>query len=317
MEILNPKSEQEWLALRTKDITSTEISALFGLSPYLTKFELWHRKKNNTGLAFESNDRVKWGLRLQDSIAAGLAEDNKWTVRRMDEYIRNPKLRIGSSFDFGVIESTARSENSNISDMIEGLLEIKNVDALIFKEGWAINDDGTIEAPAHIEIQVQHQLLVSERSFAFIGSFIGGNRIEIIKRIPDQQIFEAIIKEAELFWKSIDENNPPAPDFKADAKFISKLYGYAEPGSVFDARGNESFAELCKKHKEYGDAEKEAAEKKEAIKAELLTKIGNAEKVLGDGFSSITCGSVGPAEISYTREGYRMFRINWPRKKKE
>ena len=100
-------NEQEWLALRLEDITSTEVSALFNLSPYQTEFELWHRKKNKEIVTIEANQRMKWGTRLQDSIARGIAEDNGWNVRRMDEYVRIPELRIGSSFARGALVAQA------------------------------------------------------------------------------------------------------------------------------------------------------------------------------------------------------------------
>ncbi len=112
-----PKNETHWLEMRAQDITSTEISALFGISPYMTLFETWHRHKGNIVSSFEENERSTWGLRLQDSIAKGIAEDEGWKIRRMDEYMRNEKLRAGSSFDFDINGKE--------------LLEIKNVDGRV------------------------------------------------------------------------------------------------------------------------------------------------------------------------------------------
>ncbi|MCK5561232.1 MAG: YqaJ viral recombinase family protein, partial [Thermoplasmata archaeon] len=159
-QIINPSNEKEWLELRTQDITSTEIGALFGISPYVTEYELWHRKKNQTIVDFEENERMKWGTLLQDSIAAGIAEEQGWQIRRMDEYIRGSELRLGSSFDFSIEPDEANKDKA--------LLEIKNVDSLIFKQQWLKNEEtGKLEAPLHIEIQVQHQLLVSGRQYAY------------------------------------------------------------------------------------------------------------------------------------------------------
>ncbi len=74
MEIINPDNEQHWLECRTKDITSTEIAALFGISPYITEFELWHRKKSGVVVKFEENERMEWGTALQDAIAAKIGQ---------------------------------------------------------------------------------------------------------------------------------------------------------------------------------------------------------------------------------------------------
>jgi len=319
--------EKTWLEERKKDITSTEISALFGISPYMTKFELWHRKKNNIEVDFEMNDRVQWGMRLQDAIAAGVAEDNHWQIKRMDEYIRIPELRIGASFDFSIEQNapTPIPVNFNLEPgkvyyappfdgtVGVGLLEIKNVDSLIAKNKWIIDGDN-VEAPPHIEIQAQHQMLVSGRSFCYIAALVGGNRVILIKREPDQDIFEAIKKEVALFWKSIDENKAPEPDFTKDAKVISKLHQFSEPGSIYNAEGDNEIFTLAKRYKELGTAIKSCDDEREGIKSQILMKIGDAEKVLGDGFS-ISASTVGPAHVEYERQGYRGFRIFWRKEK--
>lgn len=329
MEIIKPASQEEWLALRAKDITSTEAPALFGLSPYCTEFELWHRKREATVVAIEENERMKWGKRLQDAIAAGIAQDNIWAIRRMDEYVRVPELRLGSSFDFRVqahphllledgkapvpFPHEAGKETESDCDDDE-LLEIKNVDALIFKDKWIVDEDGNVEAPPHIEVQVQHQLLVSNLKRARIGALIGGNKVMLITRDRDDRIVSAIKAKAAAFWKSIDDGIAPAPDFRRDAEFIGQLYGYAEPGRVIDASESADVAALVASYRAAQQAEKKAGEDKEAAKAALLMQIGDAEKVLGPGWS-ISAGMIGPANIEYERKPYRNFRVNVSKKK--
>lgn len=301
VQTLIPKSEAEWLEFRKQDITSTEVAALFNLSPYLSEFELWHRKKDGMDSGFEPNDRIKWGQRLQDSIAHGVAEDNGWKVRRMDEYLRVPDLRMGSSFDFSIESCT--------DDPRIGLLEIKNVDALIFRDQWAVDGD-TLEAPSHIEIQVQHQLAVSGRAFAYLAALVGGNRVVLIKRTPDQAIITAIKSKVQAFWKSVDENTPPSPDFHRDAEFISKLYGYAEPGKVFDASSDSEIQTLMERYKALAGQVKTAEDEKDAIKAQILTRVGDAEKVEGSAWS-ISCGIIGECPVSYVRKAYRNFKPSY------
>src|SRR3989304_3721530 len=99
---ISPENKEQWLEERTKDITSTDIAALFGISPWTTAYELWYRKKDRLIVEIEENQRMKWGLRLQDAIAAAIAEEQGWHIRRMDEYGRIPELRVGSSFDFSI-----------------------------------------------------------------------------------------------------------------------------------------------------------------------------------------------------------------------
>ena len=321
IESIIPENKEHWLQLRMQDITSTDVSALFGLSPYCTKFELWHRKKRGEIVDFKENKRMKWGTKLQDTIAETIAEEQGWKVRRMDEYMRDTKLRAGASFDFSIEEIVEKdlvkwqldsiADGRDINDFINtlGLLEIKNVDGLVYRDKWT--DD---EAPNHIEMQVQHQLMVSCREFAYIGALIGGNDEKLIRRERDEVVIKAMRQAIKDFWISIDNNEPPSPDFKADAEFIAKLYGYAEPNKLFDARGNAAVLDLAQEYKRLGEEVKQRTTAKDAIKAQLLIIIGDAEKVTGDGFS-ISAGIVSENDISYHRNAYRMFKPSWKKKK--
>ena len=296
--IIKPTSEADWLSLKTLDITSTEISALFGCSPYQTAFELWHRKMSGVVIQLKKNERMFWGTRLEAAIAAGIAEDQGWTIRRMDEYVRQPKLRMGASFDFA------------ISD--DGLLEIKNVDSLAYRDGWLVNGDD-IEAPPHIELQVQHQLTVSGRAYAYIGALIGGNSLKLIRREPMPEIISAIRQKVAEFWKSIDDNIEPSPTFPQDTEAVIRLTQYAEPGKVI--AGTDDLTVKAAEYRRLGDEIKERQELRDTLKAEILLVIGDAEKVKGEEYT-ISAGITGEADIAYHRAAFRNFKITW-RKKNE
>ena len=296
---IETKDKEHWPELKSKDISSTEVAALFGLSPYLTKFELWHRKKNGSILSIDENERMKWGTRLEPAIAEGIGVDNGWDVAPFKNYMTIPELRLGSSFDYVIGNN-------------ESLLEIKNVDNLIFKDGWEIDEDGNIEAPPHIELQVQHQMLVSGINKCKIGALVGGNKLSLIEREIDKDITEKILNECGKFWKSIDDNTAPEPNFEKDAEFIMHLYNYAEPNKVMDS--NEEIQKLAKEYREWAQKAKDAGIKKDALKAQLLKNIGDSEKCKGDNFT-ISAGIVSEAEINYKRKAYRSFRIHWKKEK--
>ena len=292
-ELIPVTSREHWLSLRAQNLTSTEVPALFGLSPYQTEFEVWHRHKANTTVKIEENERMKWGNRLESAIALGIAEDKGFEVYPFKDYMRLTDLHLGSSFDYAIGD--------------DGILEIKNVDSLVFRNDWLEDEQGNFEAPPHIEIQVQHQLLVSGRKFAWIGVLVGGNRVALMKREPDETIQNAILKKAEKFWKSIAAGVAPSPNFERDVDFLMKLHGYAEPGKVIDAPSGADA--LAAKYAHIGDAIKNLEAERGGIKAQLITMIGDAEKVIGEGFS-ISAGVVGPTRVeAFDKKGYRNFRV--------
>jgi putative phage-type endonuclease len=299
-ESIVPKNDGHWHELRARDITSTEVAALFDINPYMTRFELWHRKKNQLIVQIEQNNRMKWGTRLEDAIARGIGEDQGWKIRRVNRYMRIPELRIGSSFDFEVTG-------------LDTLLEIKNVDGLAFRDGW-IADGDNVEAPPHIELQVQHQLAVSQKKSNTIGALVGGNNIVLLARPANVDVIAAIHRETKIFWDSIDANEPPAPDFSRDADFIASLYSTAAAGKILDASKDSAFRELATRYSEAQKTESTAKDAKEALKAEMLTMIGDAEKVMGGSFS-ISAGVVAGGPVSYERKPYRNFRLNWKKPK--
>lgn len=302
IEIIQPENEAAWLELRKKDITSTEVSSLFGISPYATSFETWHRKHDNLEISFEANERMIWGSRLQDSIAAGIFEDQGWVGHKKTEYMRDSDLRMGASFDFEFMHIDGEGQ----------LLEVKNVDSLAFKDGWIV-DGENVEAPPHIELQVQHQLAITGYKAAYIGALIGGNRVVLIRREPDAVVIQAIKDKIKAFWDSVASHTEPQPNFVKDAEFIARLYSFAEPGKVFNA--DERVSMLAAKYKAASAEVKAAEEKKDAAKAEILTIIGDAEKVVGENFS-ISAGITGPAHVEYDRAAFRNWRINWKKEKK-
>lgn len=306
---IKPTSEADWLAMRTQDVTSTESAALFNLSPYVTKFDLWHRKHSGVVPEFKVNDRMKWGNRLEAAIAHGIAEEQGWEIAPLKDYMRDPDLRLGSSFDY-VITSLGEPVH----------LEIKNVDYLAFRDGWIEHDDGSIEAPEHIEMQVQHQMAVSGWKRAFIGAFVAGNRYELIERERDETVIEAIKAAVTAFWRSVDEEQEPLPSWPTDADAVIRLNQYAQPEKILDASGDAILASLIEEYKSASKAVTAAEEDKDTAKARILQAIGDAEIVLADGWkisagmqaetppTVITAEMIGKTYGG--RKGFRNLRIN-------
>lgn len=294
-----PENEAHWHSLRAQDVTSTESPALFGLSPYMTAFELWHRKKSGEVYTIKDNERMFWGRRLETAIAHGLCEMNGWDGSPKKDYQRIEEVRMGASFDYYVWND----QNER------GMLEIKNVDFLAFRDNWTVGEDGEIEAPPHIEIQLQHQLHVSGYTWGAIGVLVGGNKPHVLIREYDPKVGKGIENKIREFWQSIEENHEPEPFYPDDAKFVQSLYGYAEPDKIFDARDDDVIATLCHDYAEAGKRERLAREDKDIAKAKLLELIGDAEKALAKGYT-ISAGVVAPSMIeAYERKGFRNFRI--------
>lgn len=311
-ETIVPASEKEWLAMREKDLTSTEASALFAASPYATEYELHHVKTGQLKKDFESNERMRWGNRLEAAIAAGIAEDFGLIVEPFKCYMRIPEVRMGSSFDYkivGIVEGFSGDERAR--DMFRqhgpGIMEVKNVDSLAFRRNW-LEDGDEIEAPPYIEFQVQHQLEVADMGWTLLAPLVGGNTPKPVLRERDRELGALIREKVAHFWARVDAGVAPEPDFTKDADTIAQLY-VDNDGSAIDLSDNPHVADLCRAYKAAGEEEKAAKERKSAAKAELLTIIEAAKSIQADGFK-ISAGTNKEVFKAYDRAAGQMVRIS-------
>lgn len=286
-ETLTFDTEEQWLAMRREDLTSTESSALFGVSPYNTEYQLYHVKRGEVDGSIEQNERMKWGNRLEAAIAEGIAEDYGLIVEPFKVYMRLAERRIGSSFDYKIvgITDTFDGEDETYRDLFRqlgpGLLEIKNVDGFIFRKSWS-EEDSEVEAPPHIEFQVQHQMLVSGLQWAVLAPLVNGNTPKPTYRVQSEKVHQGILSKAAAFWKRVDESNPPEPDFYRDGETIGRLLLDDDDEEV-DMSDNQYLAQLCQEEIEASIAKKEAEKEQKAKKAEIMTIIGHHRKVIVGG----------------------------------
>lgn len=297
-EIALPPARQ---AMRARHIGASEVAALFGLSPYLTLFELWHIKAGNLPAPdLSGSDRIFWGTVLEPAVAEGAAAMKGWKVRKVHRYSVHPRIPgMGASLDYEIVAH----------EHGPGCLEIKNVDWIVYRDTW---EDG--EAPLHIELQLQHQMACTSRSWGAIAALIGGNDLRVIERPRRLKTIEKIETAVAAFWQSIEAGTPPKPDFQADGATLSALYRDSIGGKVVDLSTDNRLADLCAIYKASGAAESAAEKEKAAAKAEMLEKIGDAERAICGPYS-ISAKTVAGGHVSYDREAYRGFRVTEKKEK--
>lgn len=303
-----PATRDEWLALRTQDVTASDIGALFGLGG-TSKYQLWMEKAKKEVVAFEDNKRMFWGRKLERAIAEGICEEMGWKlIDQPVTYYRDPRFNIGATPDF-FVEDPRRGR---------GLLQIKNVDFLVFKQKWSpAKDNG--EAPDYIEAQLQCELAVTGATWGAIGALVAGNDHHVYIRDAYADVIAAMQSECAKFWQSIRDDVPPPMDFQHDAEFIIKLNSKTTEGKVMDMGDNLELMDLVRQYQLHQAEEKNAQEAKDAIKAQIFVLAGDAEKVLlGDmklnvGTIKDSPGTLVTNEMVGTyvggRKGYRQLRV--------
>lgn len=263
------QNEDHWLQLRRQNIGGTEAAALFGVSPYMTKFELWHMKAGTIPEPdFDDNERVQAGQFLEPAIAAWAADKWGMKIRKVHRYIRHPGIAgMACTLDYEAFGTN------------EGFIpvEIKNVDSWIFKNEWECQGDEIINAPLHIMLQNQHQIGCVGAPYGWIIANVGGNSLKRMKLAARPAMIGMIEQEIPLFWQSVKDGVPPKPNFQEDAETLARMHLYSrESEAPVDFTGNNRLVEVC--HEYLTASAKESGGKKErlAAKAEILSIIGDA-----------------------------------------
>jgi len=315
---LFPKTRDEWLQLRKADITSTEVSALFNASKYMTAYELALVKNGEIEDQFRENERSMWGNRFEADIAKGVSDFYGVRIRKKKEYMRIPEARMGASFDFEITGLKRGWKGSQYgSDVLRdmyashgnGLLEIKNVDSLIFRNEWNVGEEP--EAPPHIEIQLQQQAFVSGLTWGVIGVMIGGNDLRLIPRFADSAVALKLFSRVAKFWQDLSQGVYPPPTYPDDNWVICKLHSFADPGKLMDATGDKAPAgmlQLIERYQQCARLAKRIEDQQKTAQSKLLQLIGSHEKVLTD-IATISCKSVPGGHIEYDRKPYRGWKI--------
>lgn len=192
---------EAWHALRAENVGASEVAALFGLSPYVSRFTLWHQKAGKVARPEFSSERMEWGNLLEGPIATHIAAKQGWEIRKVKTYLTHEDVPgMGASLDFEILNHPDGP----------GCFEIKNVDSLVFRNQWLNLEDGSLQAPIHIEMQLQHQLSVTGYAWGAIGLLVGGNEAHVLIRKRHAPTIARIEAEVASFWESIRKGEAPS-----------------------------------------------------------------------------------------------------------
>ena len=303
-------NKQDWLENRLLDVTSTEVSCLFNLNPFKSEFQLYNEKKDKL-VVHSDSERMKWGRLLEKSIAEGCAEQQGWDIEPWNTYLTNKETRMGSSFDFKI---TSGDE--------VGIMEVKNVDGYIYRTKWEDDGNGNITAPPVYELQLQHQLHVSNINWGCIVALVGGNTQKLIVRARNKEVGEMLQAKVKEFWDKVKAGTPPDIDYLRDSSYIIKsLCNQADAGVILAA--DEDMDKLVDDYYAINKEYVSLGKTKDSIKAQILEKSQNASKIVSK-YGTINCGMTKGSQGKYItqdmvgtyinpRKGFRQFKFNQPK----
>lgn len=129
-------------------ITATEIAAVMGLSPWQSRFSLWHKKAGLPTPPFEMSPQIEWGNRLEDPVALKWQEDHPGLLAAPAGTWRNRDREWQRATPDRLLYPQPAGE-FDIPEKADGLLEVKTSP---YGDGWGPH--GTDEVPVHYRCQV-------------------------------------------------------------------------------------------------------------------------------------------------------------------
>jgi putative phage-type endonuclease len=180
----------EWHDWRSKGIGASDVAAIFGLSPYKTKRDLWVEKSGLVESEEPSDDKAFIFRRGHES---------EQELRELFLKATGIDL-VPACFEKDVIFRASLDGY----DKGAGILEAK----LVGREALKKAQEGQI--PEHHRIQIQAQLFTAESDKAFWGGRAPKVKDGVVVEIGrDEKLITKIKVEVEQFWESIQKGKVP------------------------------------------------------------------------------------------------------------
>ncbi len=268
MTIIKIESPEHWHAIRAKHVGGSEIAAIFGECSYLTHLELYLIKRGEVSGAIEENERMFWGTVIEDAVAQGVAKYKGWVVSKPDVYYSSDEVEGMGCTPDRLIENPERPD--------AGLLQIKNVDRLVFMR-W---EDGA--PPLQYQLQLQHELACTCLKWGALAVLVGGNDLKVFEFEAHAGVIAKIKAGVTKFWQDVRAGNQP-PAVADDYEILKELYP-ADDHKVIDFTHDNEFPDLCAKAVEFAEKRKDAEKQERLAKSAILQKMGNAGRAICTGF---------------------------------
>jgi len=317
IEVLTPKSREEWLHLRKDTIGASEVAAVLGVHPYMTPFKLWALKSGKWG-----NDETKAmrrGRMLEDDCIEILREERpEWTVTpnvigHGSKFYRDVDAGLSATPDALIQKRCFAPQDASQF----GICQIKTVNEHTFRKDWADNN-GSIQVPTYVAIQAIQEADLTGASWACVAAFVG---MDLEPHIMDVELHVGMMgkirRRVPEFLRRVRDNDPPPVDYARDAETIRAQYAEDDGGEV-DLSGNERVQSLLTQRGGFAHLEKQgdaAREWRAGVDAELIHILGNATRGnLGDG-RYIEAATVRKKECVHKATTFRTVKIKQRREK--
>lgn len=252
-------SRDDWLSVRKNGIGSSDAAASVGLNPYQSQLELWMVKTGRDGELpkVDVNDETSpmyWGSLLEPIVAAHYTKRSGNRVRKINAVLQHP-------------DPDKAWMLANIDREVIGAGEVQILECKTAGEfGARLWRDGV---PEYVQLQVQHQLAVTNKAAADVCVLVCGQEIRIHRIDRDDALIARLIDLEKQFWHYVETDTPPPADGSESADVALRCLYPHDSGNTLDLTHDRNmssaFADLVTVRDEIDAREKVEAELKQRI----------------------------------------------------
>lgn len=251
-----------WLALRRRDVTASDIGALFGRHPYRSPLQVFADKVGE-GYDRGDNSAMRAGRILEPAVAAAVAEERpEWQIDKVVSYFRDPDLRLGATPDYFALQKEKGL----------GVLETKTANPQVFERDWKNGP------PLAWTLQCLVQMMLVDATWGAVAVLVKSRDFPVfIYEFQRHECAEAkIVAKVKAFWDAIETGaQPPIADFTKDGPAIAAMFP-REYRDTIDLSGNNRLPEILDRRADLAAILKNAEAEKDAIDAEIKQALGVA-----------------------------------------
>lgn len=265
-----PAGTPDWHTARSAGLGGSEIAAVLGLSPFESRFGLWHRKHGDLGPVDETPE-MYWGKTLEPVIRAEFERRADWYVRPTPGMYRHPERPwMIANPDAFLYEDLGLTD----LDQPDAILECK---LSMFGDGWG--EDGTDQVPPHVRCQALWYLDVFDVETAWVVVFIAsGLEIRIYEVTYDAEEAAELRQAAAEFLDHVDLHiRPDIDEHAATYEAVREFH------PEIDGTETEIPAAVADLYRQAKTAEKAAKADARKATAQVADHMGQAARALCDG----------------------------------
>jgi putative phage-type endonuclease len=263
-----------WLAERKTGLGGSDAPAVFGISPWVSPLRLWLDKRGEPGAEQEENPAMHWGKLLEPVVADEFARTTGLRAVTVAEWHGRPdhEIVIVRHPDHPHLLATLDRVILDEHGIPYSELQVKTGSAWAAEE-WPPSGHWEEGGPAHVEVQVQHELAVTGFAEAHVAVLIGGSDFRTYRVDRDDELIADLVHGETVFWEMVQTGTEPAADGHPDtARTLADRW---EPTPRSNVDLPFGFLDVLDEHR----AAKAAAE---AAKEELARTTNTIKSALGE-----------------------------------